>query len=464
MQKQVLKTIQANQLLMPGQKVVVAVSGGPDSLCLLHILHSLAGRLGISLHVAHIHHRLRAEADAEAVAVKKWAIGLGLPVTVRRVDVKALQNRRRHSLQDGARRARYQALLSIARQYGASSIATAHHRDDLVETLLMRLLGGSGLDGLKGIPVKRQLAFGMNVIRPFHNVPREEIETYCRIHNLAPLLDPSNEQPVYLRNRIRLKLLPFLEAEFGPHVRRAIARTAGLLEADSRLLQGLAGKAYEETVHTGAGTLSWYIPAMQQLPEALQARVIRTALWAAGVNRPAVVHVRQVMALMASRLPSAQHPLPGGLRAYRQYNTLFLGATLSEKPAEEIKEVTLQLPGKTYLPWSKKWIHAEMIPARSLANPVGARDEAFLAADKLSLPLTARQRKAGDTMHPLGSPGARKVKKILADRKVPREDRDCLPLIISGGQIAWIGGVETAEPFRVTQDTEHVLHLQLHNN
>src|SRR5690554_358134 len=175
----------------------------------------MAPALNIELHVIHVNHGLRSEAAAEAQMVKKWSLQLGIPITVRRLQVKELQQKERLSPEDAARRGRYHVFLETARRVGAARIATAHHADDRVETLLMRLLTGSGVEGLKGIPCRRSLAAGIEVIRPLYDVFRQDIEAYCRRYHLHPLQDPSNYQPIYFRNRIRWQLLPFLEQEFG---------------------------------------------------------------------------------------------------------------------------------------------------------------------------------------------------------------------------------------------------------
>ncbi|MBT9167401.1 MAG: tRNA(Ile)-lysidine synthase [Syntrophomonadaceae bacterium] len=463
MRERVERTIKENSLFLAGQKVLVAVSGGPDSLCLLHILHSLAESLEISLHVVHIDHGLRPEASAEAVSVKKEAIRLGLPIAVRRVKVRKLQAQFGCSLQEAARKARYSILLDIARLSGAVRIATAHHRDDRVETLLMRLLSGSGIDGLKGTPLKRSLEHGIEVVRPLYYLSRQEIENYCRTFKLSPLLDQSNTRPEYYRNRVRLHLLPYLEAEFGTHVRSALANTAENLTEDAALLNTLGREAFcavTESCSTDGICLD--TNKLNKLPPALQTRVILHALWHAGSVRLGRRHVAQVLALAAHLSPSAQAVMPNGVLAARAYHRMWLSNSVPPRDAA-IKVTEIHGPGVTYLSCCGLWLQVEVKSAGVLDLSQLSKNEACLDLEKISWPLLVRGREAGDRMQPLGAPGSRKVKKILADRKIPLRQREQIPLIISGSQLVWLGGVEIADFCKVTTQTEKVLYLKIDN-
>jgi tRNA(Ile)-lysidine synthase len=463
LQDKVYRTITSHNLSEPGHKLLVAISGGPDSLALLHLLHGMSDRLGISLHAAHIHHGLRPEADAEAIAVKKQAILLGVPVSVCRVNVKALQKQESLSLQAAARQARYGALLVLAKRIGAERIATAHHQDDRVETMLMRLLSGSGLDGLAGIPLRRRLHKNIEVIRPLHGVSRPEIEAYCIAHRLKPLWDPSNNRPVYLRNRIRLRLLPYLEREFGAHVRRVLTKTADNLALDAGYLGKQGRQAYLGITESRNRDGVWLDTAkLAMFPPALQKRALRHALWDIGVKRPGWRQVEQLEFLAKHKSPSAQCRLPDGIVAQRRYTKLWLGQP-SPLVVPGTATAEIQIPGWTFLTCSGLWLYAETLPVDDIDFAALSPQEACLDADTLSLPLTARSRRDGDRMHPLGAPGNRKIKKILSDRKIPLAQRGSIPVIICGENIVWLGGVEIAEAHKVTAGTETVLYMKLIN-
>lgn len=462
MKKKVLQTIKKQSMFSPGEKVLLAVSGGPDSLCLLHLLNNIAPELNIFLHVVHINHRLRPESELEALFVKKQACRLGVPVTVCRVDVLGLRQKGGFSVQDAARRARYGAIRKTAQRIGATRVATAHHRDDRVETLLLRMLHGSGLDGMAGIPAKRELDEGVTVVRPFFAVTRGEIEQYCRIHKLNPVMDPSNEEyDHYLRNRIRLHLLPFLEKEFGGHVRASLAKSADLLTMDRELLHNFVTDIYSKVASSkNGGGVKIDIVKLLRLSPALQLRLLRMGMWSSGVERVSVVHAKQLLSLARNPSPSARISLPNGITAVRHYSELWLGRFVSSVPPAFIRPVELSVPGRTVLPGGA-FIDSAIIPAREVSLPLADRNEAYLDWALLENPLYVRTRLPGDRIEPLGCGGTRKVKDILIDRKVPLAQRDHIPLVLSGKHVVWLGGVEIAHPFRVTPVTKKVLHLKL---
>jgi tRNA(Ile)-lysidine synthase len=460
MKERVIGTVRRYGLLSPGDRVLVAVSGGADSLCLLHLLHNLSAALEISLHAVYVNHGLRPEAALESQFVRKWASRLGIPFTSCRVDVKSFKKNRGLSGQDAARRLRYGALRRTAAGKGCNVIAAAHHRDDRVETMLLRLLAGSGLDGLAGLPVRRRLAAGLTLVRPLYDCWRIEIESYCRQYGLSPVSDRSNLDPHYLRNRVRLRLVPFLEQEFGPHIRRALADTGDLLAADSRLLSALAEQAYRETVSTENGCLTLDLAAWRKIPEALQTRLLRRMMWEYGVERPSRAHVNAVLGLAGGGLPSAAVSLPSGVTARREYGIIKL--TRSDNTAK-IPEVVLSLaiPGSTALPGGRRMLTAAVLPASAVSFRTDDRNEAFLDFDTLKPPLVVRLRRPGDRVRLLGAPGNRKLKNIFIDRKIPAAQRQVIPVVESGGQIVWVGGVDIAHDFRVTPETSRVLHLKI---
>jgi tRNA(Ile)-lysidine synthase len=313
---------------------------------------------------------------------------------------------------------------------------------------------------LAGIPVRRELAGKLTLIRPLHNVWRSQIEHYCSSHNLKPVTDRSNLSTHYIRNRIRLRLLPFMEAQFGRHVRGSLAKASDLLARDSSLLAELTERAFRKNVIYNGNDCILSLSALHRLPDALQARLLRRMMWAAGVERLSVTHVRAVQALAMACSPSAQISLPGGITAARVYNDIHIGKQAVSKPVPDGIS-SLLVPGRTVLPWGGQSIEASIVDAAGLKFPLKNRLEACLDLDCLVLPLIVRTRRPGDRVRLLGAAGGRKVKDILIDKKIPAKERDYIPLVESGGRIAWIGGVEIAHSFRVTPATKRVLYLKL---
>ena len=218
-----------------GESVVVGVSGGPDSLCLLHLLRRLAPESHLTLHVAHLNHGLRgAEAEADAQAVAELAAGWGLPYTIGRADVPSLAAETRASIEEAARQARYDFLQGVARAAGAGTIAVGHNADDQAETVLMHFLRGSGLAGLRGMLPRTALGQGF-LISPLLETPRDRVEAYCAAHGLQPRRDLSNADTTIYRNRLRHELLPLLEG-YNPAIRQVLGHTAGVLAGDHEVV------------------------------------------------------------------------------------------------------------------------------------------------------------------------------------------------------------------------------------
>jgi tRNA(Ile)-lysidine synthase len=308
----------ARRLDLPGRRVLVAVSGGVDSVVLLHALHQLAGPLALELAVGHVHHGLRGEAaDADQRLVLETAQRLGWPAAASRVDPRSLRaagpSRSRPTLQEAARRLRYQALEELARQADCAHLATAHTEDDQAETVLLRLLRGSGPDGLGGIPERSPDG---RVVRPLLGVSRAAIEAFARARGIAWREDPSNADPAYARSRLRARWLPGLAAEFNP---RLLRRLADLAEAQRRDAEWMAAAVAAEAARRFAeeeeGALSIARAGWERVPEALARRLVRSALARAGGGRDVSrVHLERALRFLRGGRTGTAIELPGGLR------------------------------------------------------------------------------------------------------------------------------------------------------
>lgn len=303
------------RMLSGGETVVVATSGGPDSIALLHLLRRLQPELRLRLHVAHIDHGLHRSAAAHARFVRSIAKGWGLPMTVRRVDVRGFAGRRRLTLEEAARARRYAALAQVARRIGATHIATGHTADDQAETVLLWLVRGASADGLAGMPPVRRHE-ELLVIRPLLDVWREEIVAYLTAERLRWRTDPTNRARRMLRNRIRQDLLPHLTG-YNAGVKAALRRLAQQAAADAALLDRLAADAEANVVsRSGAGVVI-DAAGFRALAPALQRRVAHRALQAAGGNIRdlAFVHIERIRLMAERHRPGERADLPG-LRAH----------------------------------------------------------------------------------------------------------------------------------------------------
>ena len=269
-----------------GDTVVVAVSGGPDSLCLLHALARLRGELGICLHVAHLDHGLRgAESGSEADFVRETAAEWGIAATVEHIDVAAYRSQHRLTLEEAARQVRYDFLARVARATSAAAVAVAHTADDQAETIVMHLLRGAGLTGLRGMLPVSAWKGETTIIRPLLDVWRRNVEAYCAANNLQPRRDRSNDDRRLWRNRVRLEILPYLE-QASPGLRASLVRTAAVVAGDDRYLEDVVRAAADRMVSTSDGIVSIDTQAWRELPPALQRRLLREA-WRADHRKAA---------------------------------------------------------------------------------------------------------------------------------------------------------------------------------
>ena len=449
--------ISRENLIEKGDTVIVAVSGGPDSFSLLHMLKQISPQFNLKLVVAHLNHCLRNEAGIEEAAVNDIASSWSLPFESKTVDIRSLKKEKGISEEEAGRLARYNFLVEMAEKYGASKIALGHHLDDQAETVLLNVLRGTGVDGLAGI-LPRSKRGGFFLIRPLMCLRRSEIEEYCHENNLRPFTDSSNLETNYTRNKMRLELIPQLERGYNPRIREALSGLASLAAADRFYLQARAREKYLEIARLAQNKIIFRKKELVALPSALQSRVIHVAL--KKFLSPGQIgrqHIGQVLRLLETGITGRQATLPGGvLASLEYYNLVIYGPGYREKkPA--VKE--LNLPGKVFLPGGAA-IRASIIDADEI-NFQPSANRACLDYDSLPPgPLKVCPRWPGARFYPQGAGGSKKLKSFLIDQKVPREKRDTLPLVAAGNEIIWVTGVRIAEPYRVTGKTKRVLLLE----
>lgn len=481
MLKKMKRTIDKFNMIAPGDKILVGVSGGPDSVALLHGLWSLREELRLELNVFHLNHMMRGkEAEEDALFVEELARRFDLPVIVERVDVPRLIREAKASAQEVAREVRYRRFYRAAEKVGAQKIALGHNLNDQAETVLMRLLRGAGTDGLAGIPPVRE----GKIIRPLLEITRGEIEEYLAQQGLSARLDRSNRKTRYLRNRIRMRLIPLLEKDYNPRVVELLARLAEQAREEAGFLEGAAREAYRRLAReeaadgaTGRAGVHLSLAGLRLEPMAIQRRVVRAALSRAkgDIRRVDFRHVEQVLELARVGRVEATLDLPGGIKARRTYTDLVIeleppgsagpGAGPGE-PAAPGEVYTLQVPGLTALPAWGLTMQAELLPGHQAGDMPSAQDPrspvAHLDFHRLSLPLKVRARRPGDRFQPLGLRGSKKLKDFFIDLKVPRRERDHIPLVVSGEDedIVWVVGWRIDSRFKVGPQTTHVLVLR----
>jgi tRNA(Ile)-lysidine synthase len=451
-----LRTIRKHDLFPRGARVLVALSGGPDSVALLHILQCLQREGGLAIAgTAHFNHQLRgAAADADERFCVELAAALQLPLDVGRGDVAGFARASGRSIEDAARVARYEFLAAAARRLHAEVVAVGHSLDDQAETFLLRLIRGAGARGLAGIRPRAGI-----VVRPLLDISRADLRAYAACHRLDFRDDESNADVAFSRNRVRLDLIPRLQ-RYSPRIVPILAREAGLARDDEDYLERAAIAAAAAVVlRSGRGT-ELEIAGLQALHPAVSSRVVRRAIESAAPGRfIGCQHIEALLALAgAPEGPSLALP---GVTAARRGGRIVLGGA-DRAPLSNSFRIPLSIPGEVaHDGWS---VSAEMVARPSeLEAPRGRGAVAVVAADPLRFPLAVRNRRQGDRFRPLGMGGhARKLQDFLVDRKVARADRDELPLVVDrDDRIVWVAGHGVAEDFRITGPRQGVILLKL---
>jgi len=458
--------------------VVVGVSGGPDSLAMLHLFVRVRKALNLAPYAVHVNHSLRGEeADEDAQAVEAIAAAWGVPCHVERVDVPALAAEHRLSVEEAARQARYTMLGQVAVRIGAEAIAVAHNADDQAETVLMHLLRGAGLAGLRGmLPVTplseyhllAPVGAPLVLVRPLLDVPRAQIEAYCAGHDLSPRFDRSNLDTTYFRNRLRHEVIPYLE-QINPNLREMLVRTASVLAADYEIVREQADAAWlGVTREVGDDRVRFNLAGWRGLPLALQRALIRRAVWTlrSSLRDVSFEHVEAAVRVGLYGETGAEATLPAGLLLRVGYDELIIAGQGARSPRldgpllEPGTHIEIAAPGIYPLPGSgwqfelRRYDGPRSGPAWAavIADPWAAP----LDASRLELPLVIRTRRRGDRFKPMGVGGTKKVSDFMIDQKIPAGWRDHLPLLVSGGEIAWVCGWRVDQRFAVTAKTGEV--------
>jgi tRNA(Ile)-lysidine synthase len=453
------ETIKKYRMLSPGDRVLVAVSGGPDSVCLLSVLRELAEDLDLTLHIAHLDHMFRGKESAdEALFVGEFVNTFGIPATIEKFDVPVYCLERGLSPQEGARNVRYDFLQRVAKTIDASRIATGHTADDQAETFLMRLLRGAGASGLSAIPAVRG-----NIVRPLIEITRAEVLEYLNDTGLSFVTDPSNTKPVYTRNRVRLEIIPALKG-FNPRIVETLAAEAALLRDEDEAIEFHCTLLADGILERTANDLFIKRIEFSALPIAFRRRLLKRALDLAGVEsaRLSQVQIDEALAFMASAQTGRNMDLPLGLTIGREYDRFVLSA----RSRTDHFSYPISISGVTVIP--ELFLAVETSITDRL--PLEPEDknyiwQALLDYDKIGPLLTFRNRRPGDWFCPAGMGGKRKkLQDYFVDEKVPRRKRDTVPLLCSGENILWVAGLRTDDRFLPGPNTHRCLMLRFRNS
>jgi tRNA(Ile)-lysidine synthase len=447
----VKKTIQELSLLEPEDRILIAYSGGADSSALLHLLLELREEWSFELFLGHFNHRLRPGAEEDELFVRNMAGKFSLPLFVGREDVRAEAEAMGMNIEEAGRKLRYDFLGKTASEIGRAKVATGHTLTDQAETLLMRLMRGSGLRGLAGIfPVKDDV-----IVRPLLRVEREDVEAYLKKKKIEFRVDESNFDRRFLRNRVRLDLLPYLKENFEPAVVQHLGRIAAIIREEDRLLDEITREKARKAIVGKSADISMDLQYLSSLPRALARRVIREFITRlrGSLKKVSFEDVESVLALAEGK----EYSLKERLVLRREGNRVFLKKTVRPEDYEylwsgqeplEIKSLRLRFTGKKFR--KKK--------ASSLS--FDDRTQACLDLKKLKFPLLVRSRREGDRYRPLGAPGRKKVKEIMRARGIPLSEREKCPVFLSGEEIVWILGLPVSDGFKIEKGTIDIFQIK----
>jgi tRNA(Ile)-lysidine synthase len=458
--RKIKEAIEKNHLLDGGEKVIVAVSGGSDSVALLKVLETLSSEYSLALIVAHLNHGLRENAACEEQFVRGIAADRGFVFESKSVDIRLLRKGTGKCIEDISREVRYDFLNYVANKYGAQKIALGHNSNDQTETVLMNFLRGSGPTGLKGMLPARDSVY----IRPLLCVTRNEINSFLELHGLPFVTDASNTDPAYLRNRIRHSLIPELKARYNPQLEESMKSMADIMRVEDDYIRGVTGKILSDWgVAAAHGEISISIPDLVKYHQAIQRRIMKHLLELLTENSRRIghIHVKAALDLLYSDRPGAYVNLPCDIDVRREYNALVIAKR--EKGEREIAQKTLNdLRYEVTLPGSVKMAELGKTMIFEFAeSPIGiesyGRGTAFMDYDRIALPLIVRTVRPGDRIQPLGMKGMKKIKSVFIDEKIPLRQRKGIPLLLDQNAVLWIAGLRLSERVKITEKTRHIL-------
>lgn len=457
--RQVWDTITQFHMLEAGDRVLIGVSGGPDSVALLHLLYSKIEEYGISIHVVHVNHMLRPEADTEAQYVEALALQYHLPFRLYTVDVRDYAAKHGMSLEQAGHTVRFQCFRDAKTHWNINKLALGHHRDDRAESALLHIVQGCGLDGLTAMPPVDvwEVQDQSGLIRPLAQVSKEDILQYCKEQALHYFIDATNLEPEYLRNRIRLELLPQME-QYNPRIADALVRLQDSCSADLDYITSQVQDLWEQhgSMHDNSAIFPAEVFRIQHI--AIQRRILRLMYqkWNGSTVNLSFAQIEQMRKIAMQNTGTQMLSLSDQAQFLRQYDLLQITAKL-----------TAVVPSDTYI-WhigtqAELQIQSGVFSVQTgVGHPTASDSQyytVFVDADCLADQLIVRSRQSGDEIALSGRCGHKTVKKLFIDKKIPKEERDTIPLVLSDDVIVWIPGVYLSETIRITGNTKRICKL-----
>jgi len=467
-------TVTEYRMLEKNDSILVAVSGGPDSAALLHVLNTLAHFYYLKLGIIHLNHSLRgSDSDRDATFVQYLSKKYNLPLYSQKKDIYTYKKKNKLSLEEAARQVRYNYFIETAKEHSFNKIAVGHNKNDNAELILMNLFRGSGTLGISGIPPVRD-----NIIRPLINIPRSQILEYLGENKLDYVSDDSNYDTGFLRNRIRHELLPLLAESYNPNIIQALNRLGSIIKADENWIDEIIKSHFEKTVSViNPEKLSIPVGDVKTFHIAVARRIIRKSISEikGDLRRITQSHIDAIINLVENKDPFCSLDLPDRIRITKNEETLFI--TKEEKPLRSLKKkpdikhlinfeysffVSGFKPQTVFIKEACIKLEFSKTDIKNyFAISNAGQETAFLDMNRLSFPLTIRNQQHGDCFKPFGMNGTQKISRYFSNNKIPASQRLKSPVLLSGNKIVWVVGHRIDEAFKVTDSTENILKIEV---
>lgn len=450
-----IEKVKNTNLIKKGDRIVIGVSGGPDSITLLDILVKLREDFNLTLFVVHINHSLREEADFEEEYVRKFAKKRNIEFFSKKVDINKIVEKTKKSTEEVARNIRYEFFNEILAKVRANKIAVAHNLNDSVETVLLNLIRGCGIDGLVGIQKENG-----NIIRPLIECERVEIENYIKENNLVAMKDKTNLETIYTRNKVRNELIPYLK-EFNPEIIKSIYKTSKILGQTRKLLKNIIEEKYKE-IKVEDKDLILDKTKFLGLDLGLKQEVLRRAIldYNGNLMNIGMDTINNAISIISESSSGAIIKISENVKIKISYNKLIFF-----KEKEETKFCyELNIPGTTYIPEINKKITTTIVDASTVPEKYSDKNKCFFDIEKTGKKLYVRNKQIGDSISLSGMEGKKSIKKFFSDLKVDSDIRDKIPLIASEDDILWVVGFRTNKKYLKDKYTKEVIIFEYGEN
>lgn len=450
-------TIAEYNLIDERDKIVIGVSGGHDSMALLYVLLSLREELKFNIIIAHINHGVRGyESDGDEEYVRKQAKNFGLPFYSKKVNMDEYASNHKLTSEEAGREIRYDFFRCVLEIEKADKIAVAHNKNDQAETLLMRFMRGTGIDGLRGMEYKAR-----DIIRPILGVERRVIESYCREQNIVPRIDKTNKMSIYGRNKVRLELIPFIEKTFNKGIINTLFRTSETMKTDSDFLIQYSKSSLENSIiEKEKEKIVLDVEVLTDLHSAITSRVLRLAICEVNTNLKGVEkkHIDDIVDLIECKKTGISLDIGNKIKAKVDYDRLTIKKGLSEESKDFSYRVNI---GES--------LDLHELNSQLLSNVYSIRDVDMdfnnslvkcFDYDNIKSEICVRNRRNGDKFIPIGMRGHKKLKDFFMDQKIPKEQRNSIPIVLDGEEIMWVVGLRISEKYKVNAETKNVLVLE----